>query len=202
MYCEHCGLQIFPKLPVCTRCGETPTFQLFQLASLFTLFLAVLCNSLLAWLLLPRLITAHHAAVYFRVWLWLSDKAGIYGWAPIAAGLLAWDYFVRRKSREKIKRWLTRKLLSFVIVAGITPVIPWWVPAGQPPQNFMSLIGRYPGLPSGLAWIAITLVIVLLCANAESRLALLGKGRVLCAVSLSSLFLLLTFTLVGWRLAS
>src|SRR5882762_3692337 len=23
MYCEHCGLQIFPKLPVCTRCGET-----------------------------------------------------------------------------------------------------------------------------------------------------------------------------------
>jgi hypothetical protein len=202
MYCEQCGLQIFPKRPVCTRCGETPTFQLFQLASLFTLFLAVLCNSLLAWLLLPRLTTAHHAAVYFRVWLWLSDKVGIYGWAPIAAGLLAWDYFVRRKSREKIKRWLTRKLLSFVIVAGVTPVLPWWVPAGQPPQNFMSLIGRYPGLPSGLAWIAITLVIVLLCANPESRLALLGKGRVLCAISLASLFLLLTFTLVGWRLAS
>ena len=202
MYCEHCGLQIFPKLPVCTRCGETPTFQLFQLASLFTLFLAVLCNSLLAWLLLPRLTTAHHVAVYFRVWLWLSDTIGIYGWAPIAAGLLAWDYFARRKSREKIKRWLTRKLLSFVIVAGITPVLPWWVPAGQPPQNFMSLIGRYPGLPSGLAWIAITLVIVLLCSNAESRLALLGKGRALCAFSLSSLLLLLTLTLLGWRLVS
>jgi len=66
----------------------------------------------------------------------------------------------------------------------------------------MSLIGRYPGLPSGLAWIAITLVIVLLCSNAESRLALLGKGRALCAFSLSSLLLLLTLTLLGWRLVS
>ena len=201
MYCEHCGLQIFPKLPVCTRCGETPTFQLFQLASLATLFLAVLCNSLVAWLLLPRFASGHHAAIYFRVWLWLSDKTAIYGWAPIAIGLLAWDYFVRRKTRQKIKSWLTRKLLSFVIVAGVTPVLPWWVPAGQPPQNFMSMISRYPGLPSGLAWTAITLVIVLLCCNAESRLALLGRGRVLSAVSLSSLLLLLTLTLVGWSLA-
>ena len=96
MYCEHCGLQIFPKLPVCTRCGETPTFQLFQLASLATLLLAVLCNSFVAWLLLPRFASGHHAAIYFRGWLWLSDKAAIYGWAPIAVGLLAWDYFVRR----------------------------------------------------------------------------------------------------------
>ena len=66
----------------------------------------------------------------------------------------------------------------------------------------MSIIGRYPGLPSGLAWGAITLVIVLLCSNSESRLALLGKGRVLSAVSVSCLFLLLTLTMVGWALAS
>jgi hypothetical protein len=63
------------------------------------------------------------------------------------------------------------------------------------------MISRYPGLPSGLAWTAITLVIVLLCCNAESRLALLGRGRVLSAVSLSSLVLLLTLTVVGWSLA-
>src|SRR6266852_1275055 len=119
MYCEHCGLQIFPKLPVCTRCGETPTFQLFQLASLLTLFLAVLCNSLVAWLLLPRLSSGHYAAIYFRVWLWLSDKTAIYGWAPIAMGLLVWDYFVRRKTRQKIKGWLTRKLLSSVSLASL-----------------------------------------------------------------------------------
>jgi hypothetical protein len=167
-----------------------------------TLFLTFLCNSLLAWQLLPRLTSVHHAAIYFRVWLWLTDQTAIYGWAPIAIGLLAWNYSVRRKNRQKVKGWLTRKLLSFVLVAGITPILPWWVPAGQPPQNFMSLIGRYPGLPSGLAWAAITLVIVLLCSNSESRLALLGKGRVLSAVSVSSLLLLLALTLVGWSLAS
>lgn len=202
MYCELCGLQIFPKLPACTRCGESPTFQLFQLASLSTLFLAVLSNSLVAWLLLPRLSAGHHAAIYFRAWLWLADKTAIYGWAPIAIGLLAWNYSVRRKSRQKVKGWLTRKLLSFVLVAGITPVLPWWVPADQPPQNFMSMIGRYPGLPSGLAWAAITLVIILLCSNSESRIALLGKGKVLSAASLVSLFLILALTLVGWSLAS
>jgi hypothetical protein len=64
------------------------------------------------------------------------------------------------------------------------------------------MIGRYPGLPSGLAWTAIALVIILLCSNSESRIALLGKGRVLSAVSLASLLLLLTLTLVGWSLAS
>lgn len=202
MYCEHCGLQIFPKLPVCTRCGETPTHQLFQLASLCTLFLVVLCNGLVAWLLLPRFSHAHHSALYFRAWLWLTDNAAVYGWVPLAAGILAWDYFVRRKARQKIKSWLTRKLLSFVLVAGVTPALPWWVPAGQPPQNFLSLIHRYPGLPAALAWAAISFVVIVLCCNAESRLALLGTGRVLSAVSLASLALLLTLTVVGWSLAS
>jgi len=202
MYCEHCGLQIFPKHPICTRCGESPTYQLFQLASLCTLLLVVICNGLVAILLLPRFSHAHYAGFYFRSWLWLTDNAAIYGWAPLAAGILAWDYFVRRKSRQKIKSWLTRKLLSFVLVAGVTPVLPWWVPAGQPPQNFMSLIHTYPGLPSGLAWVAMSLVIIALCSNAESRLALLGTGRVLGAVSVASLFILLTLTVLGWSLAS
>ena len=202
MYCEHCGLQIFPKHPVCTRCGGTPTYELFQLASLITLLLVVLSNGLVAWLLLPRYSHVQHAGVYFRIWLWLTDNAAVYGWAPLALGILAWDYFVRRKARQKIKSWLTRKLLSFVLVAGVTPVLPWWVPAGQPPQNFMSLIHRYPGLPSGLAWLAISMVILALCVNAESRLALLGTGRVLSAVSVASLVILLTLTLVGWSLAS
>jgi len=202
MYCEHCGLQSFPKHPVCTRCGETPTYELFQLASLITLLLVVLSNGLVAWRLLPRYSHLQHAGAYFRSWLWITDKAAIYGWAPLAVAILAWDYFVRRKARQKIKSWLTRKLLSFVLVAGVTPVLPWWVPAGQPPQNFMSLIHRYPGLPSGLAWLAISLVILALCANAESRLALLGTGRVLSAVSAASLLILLALTVVGWSLAS
>jgi hypothetical protein len=66
----------------------------------------------------------------------------------------------------------------------------------------MSLIHRYPGLPSGLAWLAISMVILALCANAESRLALLGTGRVLSAVSVASLLILLALTVVGWSLAS
>jgi hypothetical protein len=204
MHCEHCGLQIFPKHLHCTRCGEAPTFQIFQLFSLATLFLAVLCNTLLAWLLLPHFtaIRGHHAGFYFRAWLWLTDKTALYGWVPLAVGLLCWDYFVRKKNRQKVKGWLTRKLMSFVIVAGVTPVLPWWVPAGQPPQNFMSLIGRYPGLPCGLAWAAIAFVIILLCCNGESRLALLGRGRVLSAVSLSSIIVILTLTLLGWKLSS
>lgn len=205
MYCEHCGLQIFPKHPVCTRCGGAPTLHLWQLTSLFTLFLTVLCNSYLACFLLPRFTGAHHAPLYFRSWLWLSQKGSLYGWAPAALGLLAWDYFIWRKARTKppkIRGWLTRKLLTFVLVAGITPFIPWWVPAGQPPQNFMTLIGRYPGLPAGLAWLAVLFVLVVLCANAETRLALLGRGRLLSVVSLGAMFLLLAMTIVGWSLAS
>jgi hypothetical protein len=201
MCCEHCGLQIFPKHPVCTRCGETPTYELFQLASLITLFLVVVSNGIVAILLLPRLSHTNHADVYFRSWLWLTDKAAVYGWVPLAVGILTWDYFVRRKTGQKIKSRLIRKLLSFVLVAGFTSILPWWVPAGQPPQNFMSLIHRYPGLPSGRAWLAISLVIIALCCNAESRLALLGTGRVLSAISVSSLFVFLTLTVLGWSLA-
>src|SRR5258708_32256382 len=93
MYCEHCGLQIFPKLPVCTRCGETPTFQLFQLASLLTLFLAVLCNSLVAWLLLPRLASAHHPGIYFPARLLLSHPTALHRCVPIAIALLVLAYF-------------------------------------------------------------------------------------------------------------
>jgi hypothetical protein len=201
MYCENCGLQIFPNHPVCTRCGHAPTLQLLQLTGLLMLFVAALGNTLVAWFLLPHFSVGHHA-LYFRSWLWLSEKAATYGWAPAAIGLLAWEYFVWRKSRPKVKGWLTRKVLTFVLVAGITPFIPWWVPAGQPPQNFMSMITRYPGLPIGLAWSAVLFVTVLLCANGESRLALLGKGRVLSAVSLGALVILLSMTVVGWSLAS
>jgi hypothetical protein len=201
MYCESCGLQIFPKHPVCTRCGHAPTLQLLQLTSLLTIFVAVLGNTLVAWFLLPRFELGRHA-FYFHSWMWISQKAAAYGWAGVALGLLAWDYFVWRKSRPKIKGWLTRKLLTFVLVAGITPFIPWWVPAGQPPQNFMTMISRYPGLPIGLAWGAVLFVVILLCVNAESRLALLGKGRVLSAVGLSALVALLTATMIGWSFVS
>ena len=55
MYCEHCGLQIMPQRPVCTRCGVSPTYHWVQLTGLLVLLLALVLNALVAWFLLARL---------------------------------------------------------------------------------------------------------------------------------------------------
>jgi hypothetical protein len=170
--------------------------------SLVTLMVAVACNSAVAWFLLPRLVSSHHAGLFFRVWLWLDHKASLYGWIPLALSLLAWDYFVWRSSRPKIKGWVTRKLLTLVLVAGIAPILPWWVPAGQPPPRILSAIAQYPGLPSLLAWGVVVFVVALLSIKAETRDSLLGHGRVLSWVSLGVLLLVLAMTLVGWSITS
>jgi hypothetical protein len=86
-------------------------------------------------------------------------------------------------------------------MAGIAPIIPWWMPADQPPHNFMSAISKYPGLPSAVAWGVVVFVITLLCVNAETRDSLLGHGKVLSLVSLAVLLLLVTLTIVGWSIA-
>ena len=54
MYCEHCGLQILPQKPVCTRCGVSPTYHWVQLTGLLLLFLAFVSNALVAWVLFGR----------------------------------------------------------------------------------------------------------------------------------------------------
>jgi hypothetical protein len=169
--------------------------------SLVTLLVAVLCNSLVAQLLLPRLAGGPHSHLVFRAWLWFDHEAALYGWAPIAIALLAWDYLVWKAAKPKVKGWFTRKLLTFSLAAGVAPMLPWWIPAGQPPGQFLSMIGRYPGVPSLLAWGVVLLVTVLLCSNAESRDYLLGHGKALSVVSLSLLLLVLTMTIVGWSLS-
>ena len=63
------------------------------------------------------------------------------------------------------------------------------------------MIGRYPGLPVLLAWAVVLVVLVLLCADAESRDYLLGHGRTLSMVSTGVLLLVLTMTVVGWSLS-
>ncbi len=83
-------------------------------------------------------------------------------------------------------------------MAGIAPMIPWWIPAGQPPGEFLAMIGRHPGLPIMLAWGAVLFVIILLCLDGDTRDYLLGHGRVLSLVSLGTLLLILTMTVVGW----
>jgi len=201
VFCDRCGLNFLPRQSLCTRCNVVATRHWFQLMSLATLLVAVLCNSLVALLLLPRLVEARHPSLAFRAWLWFDYKAALYGWVPIAAALLAWDILVWKAARPKVKGWFTRKLLTFSLAAGMAPMLPWWVPAGQPPGEFLAMIGKYPGVPTLLAWAVVLVVIVLLCSNAESRDYLLGHGKALSIVSLGLLLLVLTMTVVGWSVS-
>ena len=183
-----------------------PTRQWFQLMSLATLLAAVAANSVVGWLVLPRLTHAHRAGGFFRAWLWLDGKVAIYGWIPIIGGLFAWDYFVWRRAklkgtRPKIKRWVTKKLLTLVAAAAVTPLIPAWVPAGQVSNQFLDLIGKRSGLPATLAWATAGFVLILLCGHRQTRDSLLGHGKALSLISLGALVTVLAFTLIGWSLA-
>jgi hypothetical protein len=168
--------------------------------SLVTVLVAVLCNTVLGLFLLPRLAQAQHSRFLFRGWYWFDQKLALYGWVPVAVALLAWDYFVWKEARPKVKGWFTRKLLTFSLAAGVAPMIPWWIPAGQPSGEFLSMMARHPGLPALLAWGVVLLVSVLLCADRESRDYLLGHGRMLSVVSTVMLLVVLTMTIVGWSL--
>ncbi len=209
MYCDRCGLNFLPKQSVCTRCKRVPTRYWFQFMSLVTIFVAVLCNTLLGLYLLPQLAMASllpqlamasHGRSLFRAWWWFDQKAALYGWVPLAIGLLVWDYFIWKEARPKVKGWFTRKLLTFSLAAGIAPLLPWWIPAGQPPGQFLSMIGRHPGVPVLLAWSVVLVVVVLLCIDPESRDHLLGHGRTLSIVSTGLMLLVLSMMVVGWSL--
>jgi len=200
VYCDRCGLNFLPKQSVCTRCKRVPTRYWFQFMSLVTVLVAVLCNTLLGLFLLPRLAEGNHSRPLFRAWYWFDLKVGLYGWVPLALALLAWDYFVWKEARPKVKGWFTRKLLTFSLAAGIAPMLPWWVPAGQPPSQFFAMIGRYPGVPALLAWGVVLTVAILLCIDPESRDYLLGHGRMLSIVSTGLMLLLLCMTVAGWAL--
>jgi hypothetical protein len=201
MFCERCGLNFLPRQSMCTRCGAASTRHWLQLTSLVTLMVAFTANRLVAIYLLPGRLAGPHAPFLFRAWAWFDQKTALYGWVPLAVGLLAWDLLVWRHSRPKVKGWVTRKLLTLALMAGIAPIIPWWLPADQPPKNFMTAINKYPGLPASVAWGVVVFVIALLCINAETRDSLLGHGKVLSLVSLGFLLLLVALTIAGWSIA-
>lgn len=202
MFCDRCGLNFLPKQSVCTRCKRVPTRYWFQFMSLVILLVAVACNGLVAMFLLPRMALGPNAPFVFRAWWWFDHKAALYGWVPLVIGLLAWDYFIWKEARPKVKGWLTRKLLTLSLAAGVAPMLPWWIPAGQPPGEFLAMIGRYPGVPMLLAWGVVLIVVVLLCADAESRDYLLGHGRTLSVISTGMLLVVLTLTVVGWSMTN
>jgi hypothetical protein len=206
VYCEHCGLKIFPERPICTRCGIPPTHEWVQLISLAVLLIATIGNSVAAMFLLPKLSAAHPATFFFRSWLWLDRQSAVYGWMPLAASLLLWEFFVWRKFRRskretKIKGWISRKILAFVLAAGFAPILPWWIPASQPSERTLAALAQYPGLPCAISWGGVLIVAIVLCVKAETRNCLLGKGKALSLVSLGALTLFLMFTLLGWSLS-
>jgi len=204
MYCENCGLQIFPEKPHCTRCGHAPSQQFTQLFALCVLLLTIIGNSLAGWLLLPRLASSHPNHLLFRAWLWTDLKGAQYGWMPLAAALLLWEWMVWRKIRKKrqtmpkIKGWVSRKVLSFVLAVGFAPMVPWWIPIGQPSDKTLAAMAAYPGLPCMVSWSAILIVAIVLCTKAETRDLVLGNGKVLSIVSAGCLTAFMTLTLVGW----
>lgn len=200
MFCDRCGLNFLPKQSICTRCKSIPTRYWFQLMGLITLFAAIACNSLVGLFLLPRLMDTHHPRLLFRAWLMFDEKAALYGWVPLAIGLLAWDYLVWKEARPKVKGWITRKLLTVSLAAGIAPILPWWIPAGQPPGEFLSMISRHAGLPALLAWAVVVVVAILVCIDPDSRDYLLGHGKMLNLVSLGLLLVVFTLTVVGWSI--
>jgi hypothetical protein len=200
VFCDRCGLNFLPKQSVCSRCKRVPTRYWFQLMSLVALLIAVLCNAFVGMFLLPRYAVAQHPPFLFRAWSWFDEKASLYGWVIFVVALLAWDYFVWKEARPKVKGWFTRKLLTLSLAAGIAPMIPWWIPAGQPPYQFLAMISRHPGLPAILAWGVVLVVTVLLCIDAESRDYLLGHGRTLSVISFGMLLLVLTLTIAGWSM--
>src|SRR6267143_6109335 len=74
LFCERCELNFLPKQSVCTRCNTAATRHWFQLMSLMTLLMAVACNAIVAFLLLPRLADGRHSQ-FFQGWIWFDHKA-------------------------------------------------------------------------------------------------------------------------------
>ena len=176
-----------------------------QLTGLLLLFIATMGNALIAWFLLPRMAASHPGHRFFPNWAWTDRNISLWGWVPLAIALLAWDYLVwqtvkKSKPMPKIKGWVSRKMLTFVLAAGFAPVLPWWVPAGQPSDKILSTFANHPGLPALASWSAILVACALLCANAETRDMLLGRGKALSMVSLGAVILVFCLAVVGWSL--
>src|SRR5256885_10203102 len=91
-------------------------------------------------------------------------------------------------------------MLTFVLAAGFAPILPWWIPAGQPSEKVMATFATHPGLPAVASWAAILVACALLFGDAEERDMLLGRGRALTLVGVSAMGAVLGLTLVGWWL--
>jgi len=71
--------------------------------SLVTIFVAVLCNSILGLFFVAAARDGQHGQALFRGWYWFDQKAALYGWVPLAIGLLAWTISYGKKPGQKSK---------------------------------------------------------------------------------------------------
>jgi hypothetical protein len=124
----------------------------------------------------------------------------------LALGLLAWDYFVRQEASpvmsEKLKSWLIRALLILAWIPGVAPLVPSWL---RPPAALLGPAAKLPHVPalaaaSGLTWLLpwgmVGLAAALLCIDARTRDSLLGRGRVLGAISVGVLVVVMMLVLL------
>ena len=106
--------------------------------------------------------------------------------------------------KERIKRWIVWVILIFAFLGQTVPVIALWI---RPPAAILSIAAKLPRLPASITpsllalmpWVSVSVAVALLCMSAESRDELLGRGRVLSAVSLGLLVTVLTLSL--WAFA-
>jgi hypothetical protein len=181
--------------------------------SLVTLVIAAAGNAAVGVWLLPGLLATHSRHIELaregfalQAWMWTDLKAALYGWIPLAMGLLVWDYFLRHEPAavmsEKLKGWLVRGLLILAVAIGFAPLVPRWL---RPPAAVLVTAGKFPRMPvlaylSGaewlLPWTLVAAAAALLCINAQSRDSLLGHGRILGTVSVAALTVVLILVLL------
>ena len=196
MFCDRCGQQFLPKESVCTRCGVAASRHWLQLASLATLTVAIVWNSLLALFFLSRLANGEQVPL-FRGWLRFNDRVASHGWVAFALALLIWSFWARRGYSLPRREWVARWLLILLLMVGIVASpLPWLPP--RLVSTLRVLTHDYPGLAPTLAWVLIVSVVGILCMNSETRDSLLGHGRALTLVSLGLLVLILGLMTLGW----
>jgi len=115
----------------------------------------------------------------------------MYGWVPLAIGLLAWDYFVWKDARPKVKGWFTRKLLTFLSRRSGAHAAVVDTCGSASGHSSRSLGGIPAFLNAGVGRGAGRYI--LLCIDPESR-TIAGARKALSIVSTGVLLLVLTMT--------
>jgi len=200
LFCERCGLLLYPRQSVCSRCGATATRHWLQLIGFGALTVAIGCNSLVALYFLPRFITGHGPSLLFRAWLWFNDKVSLYGWVTVALALLTWGFWPRPGCQQEKEARVARWLLVLLLLAGMAATLLPWLPATLA-GDIRAAIENHPGLTPSLAWGTVALAVGILCLNAETRDSLIGEGKALSLVGLGLVLLMLVMVLLGWSAA-